>query len=77
MKKWLVYSDTQANKVIYLAWQREAIKQVKIAFEYLREDKMAMFLGNKLYFKYKIKGLAFLAKDNKEYVVIFSSKEEE
>jgi len=77
MKKWLVYSDTQANKVIYLAWQREAIKQVKIAFEYLREDKMAMFLGNKLYFKYKIKGLAFLAKDDKEYVVISSSKEEE
>jgi len=36
-----------------------------------------MFLGNKSYFKYKIKGLAFLAKDNKEYVVIFSSKEEE
>jgi len=36
-----------------------------------------MFLSNKLYFKYKIKGLAFLAKDNKEYMVIFSSKEEE
>jgi hypothetical protein len=38
---------------------------------------MAMFLGNKLYFKCKIKGLAFLAKDNKEYIVISSSKEEE
>ena len=38
---------------------------------------MAIFLSNKLYFKYKIKGLAFLAKDNKEYMVIFSSKEEE
>ena len=36
-----------------------------------------MFLSNKLYFKYKIKGLAFLAKDNKEYMVICSSKEEE
>jgi hypothetical protein len=36
-----------------------------------------MFLGNKSYFRYKIKGLAFLAKDNKEYVVISSSKEEE
>jgi len=36
-----------------------------------------MFLGNKLYFKCKIKGLAFLARDNKEYVVIFNSKEEE
>jgi hypothetical protein len=38
---------------------------------------MAIFLGNKSYFKYKIEGLAFLAKDNKEYVVISSSKEEE
>jgi hypothetical protein len=36
-----------------------------------------MFLGNKLYFKYKIKGLAFLTRDNKEYIVISSSKEEE
>ena len=36
-----------------------------------------MFLGNKLYFKCKIKGLAFLARDNKEYIVISSSKEEE
>jgi hypothetical protein len=62
---------------MYLAWQREAIKQVKIAFEYLQEDKMAMFLGNKLYFKCKIKGLAFLARDDKEYVVISSNKEEE
>ena len=77
IKKWLAYSDMQANKVIYLAYQREAIKQVKIAFEYLREDKMAMFLSNKLYFKCKIEGLAFLTKDNKEYIVISSSKEEE
>jgi hypothetical protein len=38
---------------------------------------MAIFLSNKLYFKCKIKGLAFLAKDNKEYIVIFNSKEEE
>ena len=38
---------------------------------------MAMFLGNKSYFKCKMEGLAFLAKDNKEYVVISSSKEEE
>ena len=53
IKKWLAYSDTQANKVIYLAWQREAIKQVKIAFKYLREDEIAMFLGNKSYFKCK------------------------
>ena len=37
---------------------------------------MAMFLGNKSYFKCKIEGLAFLARDNKEYVVISSSKEE-
>jgi hypothetical protein len=37
---------------------------------------MAIFLGNKLYFKCKIEGLAFLAKDNKEYIVISSSKEE-
>jgi hypothetical protein len=62
---------------MYLAWQREAVKQVKIAFEYLREDKMAMFLGNKSYFKCKMEGLAFLARDNKEYVVISSNKEEE
>ena len=67
----------QANKVIYLAQQREAIKQVKIAFEYLQEDKIAMFLGNKSYFKCKIEGLAFLAKDNKEYIIISSNKEEE
>jgi len=38
---------------------------------------MAMFLGNKLYFRCKMEGLAFLARDNKEYVVIFSSEEEE
>jgi len=37
---------------------------------------MAIFLSNKLYFKYKIEGLAFLARDNKEYIVISSSKEE-
>jgi hypothetical protein len=36
-----------------------------------------MFLGNKLYFKCKMEGLAFLAGDDKEYVVIFSSEEEE
>jgi hypothetical protein len=57
--------------------KKEAIKQVKIAFKYLQEDKIAMFLSNKLYFKCKIEGLAFLAKDNKEYIVISSSKEEE
>ena len=38
---------------------------------------MAMFLGNKSYFRCKMEGLAFLARDNKEYVVISSSKEEE
>ena len=38
---------------------------------------MAIFLSNKSYFKCKIEGLAFLAKDNKEYVVISSNKEEE
>jgi hypothetical protein len=53
IKKWLAYSDTQANKVIYLAWQREAIKQVKIAFKYLREDKIAIFPKNKSYFRCK------------------------
>jgi hypothetical protein len=36
-----------------------------------------MFLGNKLYFKCKIKGLAFFARDDKEYIVISSSEEEE
>jgi hypothetical protein len=43
----------------------------------LQEDKIAIFLSNKLYFKCKIKGLAFFAKDNKEYIVISSSKREE
>ena len=43
----------------------------------MQEDEIAMFLTNKLYFKYKIKGLAFLAKDNKEYIVISNNKEEE
>jgi hypothetical protein len=38
---------------------------------------MAIFLGNKSYFKYKIEGLAFFTKDNKEYIIISSSKEEE
>ena len=73
IKKQLAYSDTQANKVIYLAWQREAIKQVKIAFKYLREDEIAMFLGNKSYFKCKQEGLEVLARDDKEYLVISDS----
>jgi len=38
---------------------------------------MAIFPGNKSYFKCKMEGLAFLAKDNKEYMVISSSEEEE
>jgi hypothetical protein len=38
---------------------------------------MAIFLSNKLYFKCKIEGLAFFAKDNKEYIVISRNKEEE
>jgi len=38
---------------------------------------MAIFPSNKSYFKCKIKGLVFLAKDNKEYIVISSNKEEE
>ena len=70
IKKQLAYSDTQANKVIYLAQQREAIKQVKIAFKYLQEDEMAMFPGNKSYFRCKQEGLEVLAKDDKEYLVI-------
>ena len=53
MKKWLAYSDTQANKVMYLAWQREAVKQVKIAFKYLQEDEIAIFPRNKSYFRCK------------------------
>jgi hypothetical protein len=36
-----------------------------------------MFPRNKLYFKCKIEGLAFFARDNKEYIVISSNKEEE
>ena len=73
IKKWLAYSDTQANKVIYLTWQREAIKQVKIAFKYLREDEIAIFPRNKLYFKCKQEGLEVFAKDDKEYLVISDS----
>ena len=46
-------------------------------FKYLQEDKIAIFLSNKLYFKYKIDKLIFFAKDNKEYIVISSNKEEE
>jgi hypothetical protein len=38
---------------------------------------MAIFLGNKLYFRCKIEELVFFAKDNKEYMVIYSNKEEE
>jgi len=43
----------------------------------LQEDKIAIFPSNKLYFKCKIDKLAFLAKDNKEYIIISGSKEEE
>jgi hypothetical protein len=35
-----------------------------------------MFLGNKLYFKCKKERLEVLARDNKEYIVISSNKEE-
>ena len=42
----------------------------------MQEDKIAIFPSNKSYFKCKIKGLAFFAKDNKEYIVISSNKEE-
>ena len=35
-----------------------------------------MFPGNKSYFRCKIDGLAFLAEDDKEYVVISSGEEE-
>ena len=38
---------------------------------------MAIFPSNKSYFKCKIKGLKLLIKDNKEYIVILSSKKEE
>ena len=55
---------------MYLAWQREAIKQVKIAFKYLREDEIAIFFRNKLYFKCKQERLEVLAKDDKEDLVI-------
>ena len=58
---------------MYLAWQREAIKQVKIAFKYLREDEIAIFPRNKLYFKCKQERLKVLAKDNKEYLIILDN----
>jgi len=43
----------------------------------LQENKIAIFLGNKLYFKCKIDKLAFFARNNKKYIVISSNKEEE
>jgi len=36
----------------------------------LQEDKIAIFLKNKLYFKCKQEGLEVFAKNNKEYLVI-------
>jgi hypothetical protein len=39
----------------------------------LREDEIAIFPRNKLYFKCKQEGLKVLAKDNKEYLVISDS----
>ena len=70
IKQQLAYSDMQANKVIYLAQQREAIKQVKIAFKYLREDKIAIFPKNKSYFRCKQERLKVFTRDDKEYLVI-------
>jgi hypothetical protein len=37
---------------------------------------MAMFFGNKLYFKYKIKGLKLFINDDKEYMEILSSNKD-
>ena len=62
--------------MIYLTQQKEAAKQVKIAFGFLQEDKIAMFLNNKLYFKCKKERLKFLKDDDKEYISISSNKEE-
>jgi hypothetical protein len=56
---------------------KEAIKQVKIAFKYLQEDKIVIFLKNKLHFKCKKERLEVFTKDNEEYIVISSNKEEE
>ena len=70
IKQQLAYSDMQANKVIYLAQQREAIKQVKIAFKYLQEDEIAIFPKNKSYFRCKQERLKVFTRDDKEYLVI-------
>jgi hypothetical protein len=36
----------------------------------LQDDEIAIFPRNKLYFKYKQKGLKVLIRDNKEYLII-------
>jgi hypothetical protein len=76
MKKWLEFGNTQADKMMYLTWQKEAAKQVRIAFGYLREEEMAMFPGNKSYFRCKMDGLELPVEDDKEYVEISSSDED-
>ena len=77
MRKWLIYKDILANKIIYFTWQKEAAKQVKIAFGFLQKDEIVMFLDNKLYFKCKKEGLKFFKDDDKEYVSVSSNEEEE
>ena len=39
----------------------------------MQEDKIAIFLRNKLYFKCKQERLEVFARDNKEYLVISDS----
>jgi hypothetical protein len=77
MRKWLAYEDTQADKMMYLIWQKEAARQVKIAFEFLREDEMAMFPDNKSYFRCKKDGLKLPEDDDKEYISVSSSEGDE
>ena len=76
MKKWLAYKDIQANKIIYFIQQKEVAKQVRIAFRFLQEDKIAIFLDNKLYFKCKKERLKFFKDNDKEYINVSSNKEE-
>jgi hypothetical protein len=62
--------------MLYFTWQKEAAKQVWIIFKYLKEDEMAIFLSNKSYFKYKIKGLKLFVNNNKEYIEILSNNKD-
>jgi hypothetical protein len=76
VKRWSCYDRSNLeSKKQYMEWQRIAAKQTRIAFEYLKEDEMAMFPGNKSYFRCKRDALEVPAEDDNEYIEISSSEE--